>query len=95
MLLEMNGDKWAFIKLKRDGCVPTGADREHRPETHATSTVPHPLGARLRLIVHRAHRSTRRRRRLIFLPSPRWLIPRASIPVRSHSLINEQDRGHR
>ena len=22
MLLEMNGDKWAFIKLKRDGCVP-------------------------------------------------------------------------
>ena len=22
VLLEMNGDKWAFIKLKRDGCVP-------------------------------------------------------------------------
>ena len=57
VLLEMNGDKWAFIKLKRDGCVPRPTastaprrDVHHRPPAR----VPH----RPCLVVHLAHRPT-------------------------------------
>ena len=57
MLLEMNGDKWAFIKLKRDGYVLV-------PRVPSTSDVPH---ARVlcapRRRVRSPHPRTRRRRR--------------------------------
>ena len=40
VLLEMNGDKWAFIKLKRDGYVTSF------PECHRRRMCPHRLRAR-------------------------------------------------
>jgi tRNA (adenine-N(1)-)-methyltransferase non-catalytic subunit len=57
VLLEMNGDKWAFIKLKRDGYVTSF------PECHRRRMCPTRVLCAPRRRVRSPHPRTRRRRR--------------------------------
>ena len=51
VLLEMNGDKWAFIKLKRDGCVPRPtASIAPRRDVHHPQKRSHEIDPRTHLI---------------------------------------------